>query len=285
MPERLLLCTDLDRTLIPNGVPPESPAARHHFALLAQHPQVVLAYVSGRHRELVQQAIEEYQLPQPQFVIGDVGTTIYAVDTRGRWSVLPTWEQRIAEDWQPLSHDDLRRKLDVFKELELQEPAKQNRHKISFYVPLAADREQLRDAVGAVLSAQGIRARQVWSIDDATGVGLLDIVPLGASKYLAIRALQVSENYTDADTVFSGDSGNDMDVLISPLPAILVANSAATVQREALERAAAAGCGETLYLARGGFMGMNGNYSAGILEGVAHYHPAIIDWMGFERAG
>ena len=27
------------------------------------------------------------------------------------------------------------------------------------------------------------------------------------------------------------------------------------------------------YLAQGGFLGMNGNYSAGILEGVAHYHP------------
>ena len=35
MPERLLLCTDLDRTLIPNGPQPESPGARAHFATLA----------------------------------------------------------------------------------------------------------------------------------------------------------------------------------------------------------------------------------------------------------
>ena len=31
MPERLLLCTDLDRTLIPNGPQPESPRARAAF--------------------------------------------------------------------------------------------------------------------------------------------------------------------------------------------------------------------------------------------------------------
>ena len=34
-----------------------------------------------------------------------------------------------------------------------------------------------------------------------------------------------------------------------------------------------------LYLAHGGFLGMNGNYSAGILEGVAHYHPDTRLWM------
>jgi sucrose-6-phosphatase len=33
---------------------------------------------------------------------------------------------------------------------------------------------------------------------------------------------------------------------------------------------------ERLYLAEGGFMQMNGNYSAGILEGVAHYHPQLV---------
>lgn len=33
------------------------------------------------------------------------------------------------------------------------------------------------------------------------------------------------------------------------------------------------------YLARGEFLGMNGNYSAGIIEGVAHYHPRARLWM------
>ena len=34
-----------------------------------------------------------------------------------------------------------------------------------------------------------------------------------------------------------------------------------------------------LYLAQGGFLGMNGNYSAGILEGIAHYYSYTRLWM------
>jgi len=35
----------------------------------------------------------------------------------------------------------------------------------------------------------------------------------------------------------------------------------------------------SLYLAHGGLLGMNGNYSAGILEGVVHFIPATRDWL------
>ena len=41
---RLLLCTDLDRTLIPNGAQPESPGARQRFAALVAHDDILLAY-------------------------------------------------------------------------------------------------------------------------------------------------------------------------------------------------------------------------------------------------
>jgi hypothetical protein len=34
-----------------------------------------------------------------------------------------------------------------------------------------------------------------------------------------------------------------------------------------------------LYLAQGNFMKMNGNYSAGILEGLAHYFPQSVEWL------
>ena len=39
------------------------------------------------------------------------------------------------------------------------------------------------------------------------------------------------------------------------------------------------GHGDTLYLAHGGLAGMNGNYSAGILEGVAHFIPETRLWL------
>jgi len=48
---RLLLCTDLDRTLLPNGSELESEQARKNFDQLIKHPQVTLVYVTGRHQD------------------------------------------------------------------------------------------------------------------------------------------------------------------------------------------------------------------------------------------
>jgi len=32
-------------------------------------------------------------------------------------------------------------------------------------------------------------------------------------------------------------------------------------------------------VATGGYLGMNGNYSAGIIEGIAHFWPEIDAWL------
>jgi sucrose-6-phosphatase len=57
--KRLLLCTDLDRTLIPNGFQPESPSAKKRFARLAARPEICLVYVTGRHQELIARRLSE----------------------------------------------------------------------------------------------------------------------------------------------------------------------------------------------------------------------------------
>jgi hydroxymethylpyrimidine pyrophosphatase-like HAD family hydrolase len=132
----------------------------------------------------------------------------------------------------------------------------------------------------ARLQADAVRARLVWSVDETTASGLLDILPEQASKYHAVAMLQSMQGFSNDDTVFCGDSGNDIEVLASPVPAVLVANSAPDVRAEALRKANCAGTGQALYIASGGFHGMNGNYSSGILEGIAHYHPSTLGWMG-----
>jgi sucrose-6-phosphatase len=106
----LLLCTDLDRTLIPNGAQPESPHARHRFASLAGRPDLTLVYVTGRHQALIQQAIRDFALPTPNFAIADVGATIYQV-TGTQWRRWLAWDAHIAPQWNGASHADLRRML------------------------------------------------------------------------------------------------------------------------------------------------------------------------------
>ncbi|MGB5306292.1 MAG: HAD-IIB family hydrolase [Gammaproteobacteria bacterium] len=279
MPERLLVCTDLDRTLLPNGSQPESPQAREHFASLVASPWVTLAYVSGRHRALVEQAILDYRLPVPDFVVGDVGTTIYRVGSEQAWTQLTPWEEEFASDWAGRSHAGLKALLHDLSDLQLQEASKQNDYKLSYYVPLQCNRDGLETAIRHCFRESGIRASLIWSIDEPMGIGLLDILPERASKLHALEALMKLNGFDYSNTVFCGDSGNDIEVLASAIPAALVANAQADVRELARRLADEKGFGAQLYLAQGGFMGMNGNYSAGILEGIAHYHPEITGWI------
>jgi hypothetical protein len=52
------------------------------------------------------------------------------------------------------------------------------------------------------------------------------------------------------------------------------------VVEQATAEARRLGTAEHLYLARGGFLGMNGNYSAGILEGIGHFHGHALSELG-----
>jgi sucrose-6F-phosphate phosphohydrolase len=270
---RHLLCTDLDRTLIPNGAQPESPGAREVFHRLVKRDDVQLAYVSGRHRELIEQAINEYDLPQPDFVIADVGSTLYQIEAEN-WQRREEWDEQIAPDWGDLSREALAQLLHVFGDLRLQEPAKQNRHKLSFYVELSVDAAALQVQMKRLLDEHGIKANLIWSIDEAEHVGLLDVLPASANKLHAIEFLMQKQGYGRLDTVFAGDSGNDLDVLKSDVPAVLVANASPELKQQVAHIHKASLC-----TARGGFLGMNGNYSAGILEGAAYHWPEIEAWL------
>jgi sucrose-6F-phosphate phosphohydrolase len=283
MMEKLLICTDLDRTLIPNGPQSESPGARKHFTTLVNRPEVTLTYVSGRHRSLIEKAIVNYSLPLPDFVVGDVGTSIYHVGARQDWQRQSAWEDKIASDWGNKGHADLKVLLKGIQDLRLQENTKQNRFKLSYYVPLQSNRDTLSVQIRERLSRENVRASLIWSVDEPNGIGLLDILPQGATKFHAVEAL-MNENGFDLDcTVFCGDSGNDIEVMTSPIPSVLVANSQEEVKQLARRLAASNGESERLYIARGGFMGMNGNYAAGMLEGIGHYYPDTINWMGFQN--
>lgn len=276
MTERFLICTDLDRTLIPNGPQPESNGARKRFAALVARPEIILAYVSGRHRALIEDAIVTYRLPTPDFVIGDVGTTIYRVGEELAWTHLDVWEEQIARDWAGHTHGELRAVLKDMPHLRLQERSKQNRLKLSFYLPLYVEIDELAATIRARLEPLGVKARLVWSVDDIADIGLLDVLPAGASKLHGIEALMRDQGFAAGHTVFCGDSGNDLEVLASAIPSVLVANSRPDVQDLALELAQEAGTLDRLYIAKGGFLGMNGNYAGGILEGIAHYHPVLM---------
>ncbi|KPK10916.1 MAG: haloacid dehalogenase [Myxococcales bacterium SG8_38] len=278
MTNEVLLCSDLDRTIIPNGPQPESPRARPLLRAVAERPELTLSYVTGRHRALLIQALEEYELPIPDYAIGDVGTTIYEIED-GRWHLWERWSEEIAVDWRGCHHDDLQRMFSDLELLRLQESEKQNVFKLSYYAPADIERQGLLDEMNERLDAEGIRASLIWSIDEMKHVGLLDVLPKRATKKHAIEFLMKNKGFGIEQTVFAGDSGNDLPALTSGLQAVLVKNAIDEVRNAAVERAEANGCRERLYLAQGGFLGMNGNYSAGVLEGLVHFLPHTLSWL------
>jgi HAD superfamily hydrolase (TIGR01484 family) len=274
--QKVLICSDLDRTIIPNGYQEESALARPALRQLAKHPDIFLAYVSGRDRKLILDAIEEFYLPIPDFAIGDVGTTLYRI-TDGSWQKSSDWNREIAHDWSGLDWEELAEYLTDVEELRLQEPEKQTQYKLSFYTDRNVDHQQLIEKTHLLLEKQGFRSMIIWSVDEIKAVGLVDIVPACASKLQATQFLMQQERFPEDRTVFAGDSGNDLDALTSGLQAILVKNAAEEVRKEAYGKLSRQQMTNCLYLSKGNFFGMNGNYAAGLLEGLVHFVPETGD--------
>jgi hypothetical protein len=276
--QKLLICTDLDRTLLPNGTQPESPEARTIFTRLVSRPEVYLVYVSGRNLALVQDAIQEYDLPTPHWIVGDVGSTMYKYEG-DRWKSWQSWTQQIAGDWRGFNAIDLEplfSDLAEISHLVLQESDQQSRFKLSYYLPLDIEKDALQQYISDRLEEQNIAASLIYSVDEAKEIGLLDILPARATKLHAVEFLMGQLNFDDGNTVFAGDSGNDLPMLISAVPSVLVANAPEDIIVQSQQQAKELGNTHRLYLARGGFLGMNGNYSAGILEGIVHYYPLTL---------
>ena len=290
---QIMLCSDMDRTIIPNGKAAESPEARRILQKLAKRPELTVVYVTGRDTGLIAEAIHTWDLPLPDYAVGDVGTAIYTVGgTRenpefAEWG---DWQTEIGVDWDGWKCEDLAAMLSDFDMLTLQEPEKQKTFKLSYYLDQNPDANQdpdhdleiLAKRIGARLLEKGVRASVITSIDEMADTALLDILPERATKAHAIYFIMSKLKVPEARVVYAGDSGNDLPVLTSGLNAVIVKNAADDVVRQALSALSGKGRESCLYQAKGGFLGMNGNYSAGVLEGLAHFIPEAKKWMPAE---
>jgi hypothetical protein len=249
--------------VIPNGHEKESPQARELFCKLVNRPEITLVYVTGRHKKLIAKAIQEYDLPVPDYALADVGSTIYNIKNNN-WDINTAWHEAIAPDWQGKQRTELMELLDDHPELALQELDKQNLYKLSYYTPENIKLDTLLDEIRERFKEKSILANFIWSIDDLTHQGLLDILPRSANKLHAIRFLMEQLDFDETNTLFAGDSGNDMEVFTSSIQSIVVGNATDKVTQEALQKVKTAGNEQQLYIAKE-------NYSAGINEGLKHY--------------
>lgn len=284
-----LLCTDLDRTLLPNGEEEESALCRRVLWRLLALRQTKLAYVSGRDLNRVIEAIEHYQLPVPDVIVADVGSSIYFPHA-SRWQLSADWQRYISRAWNGVSNETIRAAVSCTSGLRPQENSRQSQYKCSFYVDHLADWAFLRELIKERLIKLGVSAALVFSHDPENGVGLLDVLPATATKVEAVRFLQQRESLSDNQVLFAGDSGNDVSALASSLYSVIVANADQPTRDATAQLAASTGNSGCTYQAVGALtlapgLTLNGNYAAGIVEGLLHFQPDLLarlqndDWL------
>lgn len=272
-----LLCTDLDRTLLPNGAQPESALARPVLWQLLRSQDMALAYVSGRDLGRIRQAIADYALPEPDAIVADVGTSIH-VPVEGDWQLDERWQSQIGVDWNGRDSDGIGRALEHMPHLQAQEPDRQTRYKRSYYLPRDVDVDDLTKQLQSRLQSMGVHASLVFSDDPEKAVQLLDILPVHATKLEAVLHIQSLLGVENSDCLFSGDSGNDVTALASHLQSVTVANADAATRQAVLDLSRHNGTEKGSYQAEGGLAlaegrMLNGNYAAGIVEGLVHFNP------------
>ena len=228
------LATDLDGTLIPlKNNPQQQEALRIIESRLAEH-HLSLLFVTGRHFASVQQAMVEFQLPQPDEIICDVGTTILrrtADDDGHSFRADSEYSDHLSNLVGEFPATALIQQFADNAALRLQECEKQGDYKVSFYTD-AGTLKSVAAYVQQVLTDMAAPWSIISSVDPFNGDGLIDLLPAGVSKAYAITWWAQRRQFQPSQVVFAGDSGNDTAALTAGYLAIVVGNASPEVVAE-----------------------------------------------------
>jgi HAD superfamily hydrolase (TIGR01484 family) len=254
-----VLATDLDGTLIPLDGEPQNQTDLQTLAIQLERNRVTLVFVTGRHFESASQAIQESQLPRPDWIICDVGTSIFQRQSSRGFTPVEPYQEHLDEIIAALPIDTLRKKLEPIEGLRLQEEEKQGRFKLSFYTEGEQVDERAR-VVREELDRTDAPYSIVSSVDPFNGDGLIDLLPSDVSKGHALAWWVEHAQLRRDGIVFAGDSGNDLAALTAGYRAIVVANADRSLAERVADAHGEAGWTDRLYLARG-------KATSGVLEG------------------
>jgi len=262
-----ILATDLDRTLLPNGSWSADPEAIDMFNQLTSQQDVFVVYVTGRNLDLTEKAIKEFGVRHPNVLCGDVGTSIRAWED-GAWHFEDGWVAHVNGTSPRWNVAAIKKAIDGIEGIREQEAEHLNPFKQSYYVS-HKDSERILQQVNASIAGKYDEVI-VYSFDSQDGKGLLDILPNSATKQTALEYVAEKYQVPKEEVVFCGDSGNDIYPLTAGFSGVLVRNADEQLVTQ-VERAAAENPALKIYFAKGGFKGLSGYYTSGVIEGAYHY--------------
>jgi len=233
--------TDLDQNLLGDT---ES-LARLVKNLRDNRKCATFGIATGRRLDSALRVLKKYKIPDPDVLITSGGTEIhYQPDLTEDKS----WKRHIDYHWTPSA---VRRALDGLPGLQLQDKSEQSQFKISYYIdPLKAPS---LDEINKILHQQEQSVHVILSFGQ-----FLDILPIRASKGLALRYFASRWNIPLENVLAAGGSGADEDMMRGNTLAVVVGNRHDEELSKLIDL-------DRIYYA-------DKQYAAGILEALDYYH-------------
>lgn len=202
--KRLVLATDLDGTFLGGN---EAQRAALYQWIEARRDAVTLIFVTGRDLPFVR-ALAQAGIPRPDYVIGDVGTTIAG---GGALEPLPELENHIARAWDGAGP----RIRDLLKDepgLTLQKTP--FRYRVSYYY----EPDRLRPSARHKVETAGFDSL-------VSANRFFDVLPRGISKGPTLIHLITHLGIPEHDVLVAGDTLNDLSLFDTPYAGVAVGNS------------------------------------------------------------
>ncbi len=202
-----MIITDIDNTLVGDK------EALQRFLELQQSmdSNVGFGVATGRRLGLTRKALKEWQIPTPDLLIASVGSEIYY----GKKLVLDlSWHHHLNYQWKP---EKVHQVLDALPGLKLQNKIDQRQYKISYFVDM--NKAPSKRKIMSLLRENNLKVKVIHSHE-----AYLDILPIRASKGLAIRYLVMKWGLTPERVLVAGDSGNDEEMLRGNTLGVVVGN-------------------------------------------------------------
>lgn len=209
----------------------------------ARRKSTIFGIATGRRLDDALAKLRQYNIPKPDVLITSQGTEIHYASDLTRSAV---WVRHINHLWNP---QEVRDVLAEMPGLVLQPKGQQGPFKISYYVDHAlANVQEIRQTL--LRKEQAVNA--VFSFGQ-----FLDVVPVRASKGLAMRWCAEQLGFALENTLVCGVTGADTDMLLGNTLGAVVSN-------HHLDELAEVICMDSIYVTQQ-------QYAAGVLEAIAHY--------------
>lgn len=201
----LILATDLDGTFLGGS---DRQRTEFYEYIESHRDRMLLVFVTGRDLEAIDRMRQEMGFPRPDYIIGDVGTTIVEGKTFEPIFTVQDWVSSIWND----ANDRVKEMLADEPGITLQ-PVNPERRVSYYYQPDELQESTVQKILDAefdcILSAEKY----------------LDVMPKGVAKGSTLLRLIEALNLDAEHVIPAGDSLNDYSLFQTGLKSIAVGNS------------------------------------------------------------